>query len=67
SSEEETSEYTLSELEQQIKNRAQDLRLQYIAQYLWLKESGLTRVQASNIISTLLNHGSWTACLIRTW
>ncbi|CAG8712705.1 3004_t:CDS:2, partial [Cetraspora pellucida] len=67
SSEEETSEYTLSELEQKIKNGIQDLRLQYTAQYLRLVESGLTRVQASNTISILLNRGSWTAHLIRTW
>ncbi|CAG8646497.1 15974_t:CDS:2 [Cetraspora pellucida] len=67
SSEEETSKYTLSELEQKIKNEIQDLRLQYTAQYLRLVKSGLTRAQASNTISTSLNHGPWTARLIRTW
>ncbi|CAG8559580.1 10897_t:CDS:2 [Dentiscutata heterogama] len=67
SSEEETSKYTLSELEQKIKNGTQDFRLQYTAQYLRLVESGLTRAQASNTISTSLNRGPWTARLIRTW
>ncbi|CAG8688758.1 9480_t:CDS:2, partial [Racocetra persica] len=54
-------EYSLSELEKTIKNSTQDIWLQYVAQYLRLVESGFTKMEASNIISTLLNRGPWIA------
>ncbi|CAG8518150.1 12836_t:CDS:2, partial [Cetraspora pellucida] len=53
--------YFISELKQKVKKNTQDIRLQYVAQYLRLVKSDFTKQEASNIISTSLNHGSWMA------
>ncbi|CAG8526642.1 165_t:CDS:2, partial [Dentiscutata heterogama] len=67
SSKEENAEFSLLDLEQKIRNGVQDIQFQYTMQYLRLVESGVSKIQASNTISTSLNRGPWTARLIRSW
>ena len=44
-----------------------DIRLQYVAQYLRLIKNGHSKLSASQLISESINHGPWMARLIRSW
>ncbi|CAG8640590.1 13149_t:CDS:2, partial [Cetraspora pellucida] len=45
-SEEDNCEFSVSELEQKVKKNTQDIRLQYVAQYLRLVKSDFTKQEA---------------------
>ena len=68
SSEEDSSDFTLEQLEDEIKNnKIQDYRLRYVAQYLRLVEKGNSKVKPSRVLAESLNRGPWMSILIRSW